>query len=366
MEGPNPYIFSQQMAYVFEKFPWLVVDEARMEPRNNVILDDGTISEERTLLRDEPNDQFLSMFRLYTEEVKNRKRKADKDGPDVEATLNINDVNIVTFWSMSNPCSDLEEKECVRNPLCEFQSECRKKLTKEAIDVYVIAQIRAQTGYLNALREFINCRGQVQVQDVVDCWLCNLHPVVGIQGLLKEAEKRVRNIQEEENRGNEDLDVAMYAMALGVDRDEIKSISTTVSWDVESDVVIVEDGSGNKYRAISELEKDGDFEAALVSGVYEEEEEEDSVGGEEEDGEDEEEEDSVEEEGEEYSVEEEGEDFDFDDNSENDFTSVDSQNKNGSVVEEEDGQGDGEGEDSVRVRVGEKRMEKGIEKGKKF
>ena len=69
----------------------------------------------------------------------------------------------------------------------------------------------------------------------------------------------------------------MYAMALGVDRDEIKSISTTVSWDVESDVVIVEDGSGNKYRAISNLE-DGDFEAALVSGVYEEEEEEDGWG----------------------------------------------------------------------------------------
>ena len=81
--------------------------------------------------------------------------RADKSGPDVEATLNINDVNIVTFWSMSDPCRNLEEGECARNPLCEFQSECRKKLTKEAIDVYVIAQIRAQTGYLNALANCI-------------------------------------------------------------------------------------------------------------------------------------------------------------------------------------------------------------------
>ena len=100
-------------------------------------------------------------------------------------------------------------------------------MTKEAIDVYVIAQIRAQTGYLNALRESYQLQGQVQVQDVVDCWLCNFIRWLA-SGLLKEAEKRVRNIREEENRGNEDLDVAMYAMALGVDRDEIKSISTTV------------------------------------------------------------------------------------------------------------------------------------------
>ena len=54
------------------------------------------------------------MFRLYTEEVKNRKRKADKSGREVEATLNINEVNSVTFWSMSDPCRNLEEEECAR------------------------------------------------------------------------------------------------------------------------------------------------------------------------------------------------------------------------------------------------------------
>ena len=340
MEGPNPYIFSQQMAYVFEKFPWLVVDEATREPRNNVILDDdGRISEEEsTLLRDEPNDQFLSTFRLHTEEVKNRKRKADKSGPEVEATLNIDEVNIVTFWSMRDPCRNLEEGECARNPLCEFRSgACRKKLTKEAIDVYVNRQIRAQTRYLNAIRESYELQGQVQVQDVVDCWLCNLHPVVnGIQGLLKAAENRVRKIiqqeREEEEFDVEEFGVCMYAMALGVDRDEIKSISTTVTWDVESDVVIVQDESGNKYRAISDLGENGDFEAALVShGGYEDGEEgyedggeEDSVGGYE-DGEEEdsvgdgEEEDSVggEEDGEEKDgeekVDEDGGVGDFDD-----------------------------------------------------
>ena len=317
----NPYIFSQQMAYIFEKFPWLVMDNN--QPRNNVFIDDGTISEERTLLRDEPNDQFLSMFRLYTEEVKNRKRKADKDGPEVEATLNIHNVNIniVTFWSMSDPCSDLEEGECVRNPLCEFQGGvCSKKLTKEAIDVYVREQIRAQTGYLNALARFYEVGEEVEVNDVVDCWLCNLHSVNGIQELLDAANDRVRNIQEEENEGNEDLDVAMYAMALGVDRDEIKSIlydPRTVTWDVESDVVIVQDESGNKYRAISDLEEDGDFEAALVSGVYEEDsvggDDQDSVGGEEEDDD---EEDGEEEEEEEGSVGEDGEEKDGEDEEE--------------------------------------------------
>ena len=261
-----PYVNTQQLAYVVEVFPEL----------NDQL--------------DTPSGDFLDTFRLRTgEAVYSTKKQND----DVE-TLNIRDVEIVTYWSKdmnavtTRFCSGKNDKDvCNAHPLCRFRNDkCTENQLKVIVE-YVFTQLDNMFTYLDIEEKNFN-----RWDDIVKCWLWNgiINPGIDVEkyeklenvmtevgkenydylpdaysNLLRSAYEIVQNMPKYAFDDDEDKpsDEYLLAKVLNIEQDELFQLPDAGDsvWNVNNGDVVIVKSDGDKYRAISNLDDNSQFQA---------------------------------------------------------------------------------------------------------
>lgn len=257
-----PYVNTQQLAYVVEVFPNELKDQL-----------------------DTPSADFLDAFRLRTgEAVYSTKKQND----DVE-TLNIREVEIVTYWSKdmnavtTRFCSGKDDEDvCNAHPLCQFDDgECTENQLKVIVK-YVFTQLDKMFSYLNDNFDEIK-EDNFNWDNIVKCWLWNGSIKTNIEAekylelegimtevaeeedydlppaysdLLRSAYEIVQNMPSFEDDNNKPSDEYLLAKVLNIEHDELFDLPDAGDsvWNVNNGDVVIVKKRGNKYRAISNPE----------------------------------------------------------------------------------------------------------------
>lgn len=261
-----PYVNTQQLQYVVDIFPDL----------HNEL--------------DRPSKDFLDAFRLRTGEAVYATKSQDAG---VE-TLDITEVEIVTYWSKDMNavterfCSGKNDKECDAHPLCQFNTnnnECTENQLKVIVK-YVFTQLDKMYNYLNNDE---NTTFDEDWDRIVDCWLWNGTIKTDIEAeeypelegimtevadeqdyyelpdaysnLLRSAYDIVQNMPSFDDE-DKPSDEYLLAKVLNIEQDELFDLPEDGGiWDVDRGDVVIVKKDGNKYRAISNLDNNSQFQA---------------------------------------------------------------------------------------------------------